>query len=44
MPTLPAGSQAQGLVGARQRHDVNPGSILLLLPGAGLLLTCNHLR
>lgn len=44
MPTLPAGSQAQGLDGARQRHEVSPGSVPLLLPGVGPLLTCSPLR
>lgn len=44
VPTLPAGSQAQGLDGARRRRKVSPGPIPLLLRGAGLPLTCSRLR
>ena len=35
VPTLPAGSQAQGLDGARRRHEVSPGPVPPLPPGAG---------
>lgn len=44
VPTLPMGLQAQGLQGARQRCEVSPSPIPLLLPGARLLLTCSRLR
>lgn len=44
VPTLPAGSQAQGLDGETRRQEVTPSPVPPLPHRAGLLLTCSRPR